>query len=341
MKNLNEYIRFKFNTNNSTYTASDTITGTITIQALKDFSFDSFSVSLNKRIKGQLSTPDKRSYGNTFLENDQHWKAGKTYEYDIEIQIPEDAFSYSGENLEIIWSIELELDPNDETTSMLRKEFLTSIEFHNLFKSFRNFKHEYYINIKSIEREYKILPEINSLENDNRIHILLGLAILIGSACFFKFSESGFPFGFILAGIGLYILYKNIYHAISVGKLGELKYCSETINENNFKLKLIIPKNHRSIKNLNYYCSIIEKVTDNRGTTTKTHTETIHKSTENNLKQTIKKENELIVPYPNNKNLPITLNILDAQIIWNVSLQLEFKNGTVYTQELPINITKN
>ena len=340
MKNLHEYIRFEFTSNNNTYKASEFITGTMTIQALKDFSFDLFNVKLNKRVKGQLSTPKAESFNLTNIASYSNWKAGQVYEYHIEFQIPENAFSYIGENVEIIWAIEFELDPDDETSSTLRKDFLKNVEFHSLFKSFRNFKHEYYINIIPKETNYEIVHEKKTLDNDKRIYILLGLALLIIAWYVFKFAEQGFFISLILTGIGVYVLYKNIHHSISIGKLGKLVYITNKYDEEYFSLKLRISKKQRSIKSLNYYCSITEQVTDDRGTSSTTRTETIYKSPYSLYKQAIKRDNEFIVPFPINKTLPHEINIPKVEIIWNVSLKIEFNNGTSYTQDLPINISK-
>ncbi|MFD0962648.1 hypothetical protein [Pseudofulvibacter geojedonensis] len=340
MKNLHEYIKFEFIPNNTTYKASEFIIGTITIQALKDFSVDAFGVYLKKRIKGQLSTPPNQSFSITNIIHENIWRAGQIYEYNIEILIPENAYSYSGENVEVLWAIVFELDPSSETSSTLRKDFLKNVEFHSLFKSFSNFKHEYYINILPKEDNYEIIPIKNSLANNNKMFIILGVIILIIATCIFLFLDNGFFFGLIITGLGGYVLYKNIYHTISIGKLGKITYSTHLHTDDEFMLRLRLSNNQRSIKKLNYYCSITEKVRDDRGTSTTTRSETVYKSPKNTFKQSIKKDNELLIPYPK-KSFPIDIDINDVELIWNVNLDFEFKNDTTYIQKLPIKISKS
>lgn len=287
MKNLHEYIRFEFISNNDTYKASKFITGTMTIQALKDFSFDLFNVKLNKRVKGQLSSPKAESYNITNIASYSNWKAGQVYEYHIEFQIPENAFSYIGENVEVLWAIVFELDPSGDTSSTLRKDFLKNVEFHSLFKSFSNFKHEYYINVLPKEDNYEIIPLKNSLVNDNKMFIILGIIILIIATCIFVFIEDGYVLGLIVSALGTFVLYKNIYHTISIGKLGKLVYSTHIYDEHHFKLKLRIAKKQRSIKSINYYCFLTEQVRDDRGTSTTTRSKIVYKSTNNIYRQII------------------------------------------------------
>ncbi|WP_438426541.1 hypothetical protein [Aquimarina macrocephali] len=322
-------VSYQFLEGNRILQTNESIKTKIYISTLQTIGFYSAYFRLQYDIKGKLNV------GSEFpksiqLEGQRTWSKDRVYEYEIEFNIPNSPISFSGENLEIVWYLILELKLDDNTKSELRTQLLKNTELLRLIKSYDG---------KIIEKQRVLISNYNSnyeisdfkeiSHHTAYIPILFGIFIIGGTALFYLSGAYGF-FSFIVGGIGISALGYGLYKYISIGILGKVQIKGEPINREHFRVFILPEKNHRKIIGIAIFYTINEEVIDNRGTSSTTYRKQIFQSKRFIINPPFQNHILKEITYPK-KGLPTFFKYNSTRIFWQLHIEFKFRNGTSYT----------
>lgn len=321
-------ITYDLDTTSGVISPGSKLGGKIIVEALQNIGFIEVNFSFRYEVRGKINTRKKTVETNT-LSTNKSWSKGKTYEFDVDINVPKLSYSYSGTNLEIIWFITLEIIPNENFKSKIRMDYLKDAKINKLFRSFKGkMIANHPIKIFPNDLVYEVTQEIKTIKNYSGGPISLGIIILSIIALFYAFGIHG-VFSYIFGMIAFFAIGYGIYVNSSIGLLGKVLLGVTPYDKNSFNLDISIEKNSKRIEYIYAFYSIIEEVEDRRGTDRYTLTNTIYTSGKQKFIKPISKNIEVSFEYPK-AFFPSSFEFETEKICWQVHLAIEFNNNTHY-----------
>ncbi|WP_299243921.1 hypothetical protein [uncultured Aquimarina sp.] len=256
---------YQFSNKTGFLIANNTTKAKISIICNQPISFSSVNFHLRYDIKGKLNVGSKTPLS-IQLDNNKNWVKDNTQEYEIEFKTPNTPISFSGENLEIVWYLIVEVIVDDRTKSQIRSQLLRQTKLISLAKTYNGkiiTKHP--IKVRNIDCDYQIVnfEEISY----QRIHIplLFGGFILATDVLLYLSGSYHIIISSIAAILSIGLLGYALYKYITIGLLGEVRLVGEYIDEKKFRICVIPKKNLKTIIGIKLFYTITEEVIDNRG----------------------------------------------------------------------------
>lgn len=112
-----------------------------------------------------------------------------------------------------------------------------------------------------------------------------------------------------------------IFRRITADNLGTMTFHPESVNPKIFLMKLKLDRNRGNIKSITGYYTVVEKVVDDRGTSSSTYYHTIHESPVQS-----RKGSETVYAFEHQcpgDEVPPSRNYGDVSITWKYNLQVE------------------
>ncbi|WP_442265314.1 hypothetical protein ACSIGC_13385 [Tenacibaculum sp. ZS6-P6] len=312
---------------NSILNASINVFGTITsnvydgvlnIHPKEDLIIDHIDGIVYLEARGRMSSVKKQLV--TFKIDDRIvLTKDEAYEIPFSFNLDEDYIeSYTGKNVSISYSCEAKIHVNEEDLEKLDRGVLTRMK--SFFTSDYSTKISGYFNKFNNEEQYKIGESHSDLKLAFNFSSALIIALIIAALYIFFLIGLNFNFhGFhifllvIATAIISYVQFK-----IKKSRIGDISL--KTSNRENGFICYVKPARNFSLNKAKIHYRIVEKVVDNRGTSSTTYTEAIFKSPIKPLKS--RGSSEVEFQFPENKRLA-SMEFEDASIYWEIVI-----NGT-------------
>ncbi|PKH52667.1 hypothetical protein CXF68_19030 [Tenacibaculum sp. Bg11-29] len=221
--------------------------------------------------------------------------------------------SYNGKNVSFSYNLEIQIDVNDNDLERLEKNIFSQIK--SFITSDYTIKISKYFKIENLNINYQVVETETDFNIQTNLIVGLFTLLIFGSTYAYLIPEFN-PF-YIILGIACTILLTYLITKYIGSSLGTISM--KTLkDENAFICKILKTKKFNLIKPSLYYV-IIEKVIDNRGTSSSTYTETIFTSEKKKL-ENFKSSPEIKFLYPNKNGLQ-SYEYKDASILWQMKLE--------------------
>lgn len=302
----------KINVNLKQGTVRDTlpmyedIEGEFVLVPRENIQIESLDYRLVGETKGLISSNGK-SLCFESLANHTELLKGEKYRFPFFIR--NDSFeTYDGSNVNIMAKLELimkiDKDPKEGGGGLFSK-------IKNTLPWGKTFKKAGYLKFRSTHPQFEVRTTpselVNSLSQNTK---LLGIffALLIFILAIFHNYAAQILVGVVIIGFTIAMYFMFAYFV-----LGSIQVFYDQEESNSFKAKIINQKNWNFSKEIFVHYEVREKVTDRRGTTDTSYTETIFSSNEQNIPNP-KGELDLKFDIPN--HLPGSNFFKDLRLFW-------------------------
>jgi len=298
----------------------------VTILPELDMSFEAVNCILSYQVQGKIFT-NTRKVATISIDKDNNWKKNENYTYQTSFELGNLPSSYNGANFQITWWLYLEVDFDNQTKSTIRNTLLKDGSIISALKSFDG-KHENKnaVTLSSSPSIYEISPFSLTYKINPYTHFIIG--------CFISIVYLILLLGEIMKKylwapplIGAGFIGYGIYKIIGIGVLKEVQFSGKPIDDKHFELEITFEKNSKKIDAAIVSYSIIEKVIDNRGTSSTTYKEAIYKSEEKTLLTPISGQLKTTLNYPD-KNIPLDFRRDTIEFYAQIEMKLKFTNHT-------------
>lgn len=224
--------------------------------------------------------------------------------------------SYSGKNVSISYNCEAKIHVNEEDLEKLDRSVFTKVK--SFFTSDYATKVSTYFNKFNKEENYKISREHSDLKLAYNFISLLFTTLIVSVLFLIALLSLKFELHAIhgLIFIASVALVSYIQFEIKKKKIGDISL--KTFNSDEGFICAVKPARNFSLTKAEIYYQIIEKVVDNRGTSSSTYTKTIFKSPIKPLKS--KGSSEVEFQFPENKSWS-SMEFEDASIYWEIVIK--------------------
>lgn len=316
--------------------SGERIQGVVVVYPKMDLGVNHLSVSMVFEIRGQMYAHKKVLYTEKLDTNLRMDKDGEyVYEFDF---ILTKAGTYRGKNASFYYYIKTDIDFDGETDQIARHESFKKMSLGMAIHPEKGSQVKQELLIKSDWLQYIQSPiqanlSMNALSLSNEQGLFLGIlfiASLIG-AIFFKNPLLVLP---ALIGIAAYMIGRHLFFS---KKIGTVQLDLKPINSQQFKANFLFEKEMGSAKKIVSYYKIIEKVVDNRGTSSSTSKHTIFTSSQQ-VEREVSKESNFTYTYPSKRHPP-SITYGDAEIKWELVLEIDFGSGMLGKMTYPLNVS--
>ncbi len=314
-----------FSNQNSTLFPGEVGKGELILKPKIDLEVHLFGYHVAMEGRGQTAVITKLNNETVLIKNVKLLK-GETYRYDVEIVgvLPP---TYAGENISFYWRVETFIELQGKSYDQVRNSLLKKFKLLaaiNPNKKLSTFKSVYF---KAPDTPYSVNSIPLSLNQTGFSPLSIGLVFMI-----FFFLACGlldYP-----ANLGAIILFAIVLlfafvipHYYKARLLDKIEFVANTTENNQLSLNFILPDNRKKISKLKVQYKIVEKVIDDRGTSSYTYHHPIYRSATKE-KRTPQKNTEFIFDFPDkNTNTMVSFQIGDISFYWEVNVIIEFDYG--------------
>ncbi|WP_299617486.1 hypothetical protein [uncultured Tenacibaculum sp.] len=284
----------------------------LTIQPEEELVIDHIDGIVYLEARGRMSSV-KKPLVNFKIENRKVLAKNEIFEIPFSFTLSEDYIeSYDGKNVSISYNCEAKIFVNKEDLEKLDRGVFTRMK--SFFTSDYSTKISGYFT-KIDEGKYKISEHHSELKLAFNFKSLLFTALVIGSIYIAAMLGLKFDFhgGHIFLLIITTVITNYFLFQIKKKQIGDISLT--TSNRENEFVCYVKPARNFSLHKAKMYYQIVEKVVDNRGTSSTTYRETIYKSSIKPVKG--KGSSEIEFEYPFLKNLA-TMEFDDSSIYWEI-----------------------
>ena len=315
------------------------ITGKLTITPLIDFELVAFTCDLNLLLDGSYALQNKTN-GEITIDENITWKKGEQYTYDLELEIPQDFFSYRGNWIRSHCTIEFSIVPDQATIKTIGEKLGKGIVYEWLTQSFPAYTQSYDVTITN-EGHHAIVAQECTLKYEYfDLKFYGGLAIFV--IALIAFLAGGHKFGFVALVGSLFLMKDGLYRKITMSRLGNMSVSTEPENKYQFNLNLAIPNAHL-IGSIYYALSleetVIVKSERHDSNTTQTNKKNLYHDMLKPYEQGLAPNISIPIYYPES-SLPPSINGDREKLEWYITLSIVFTNRLTYQQKVPIQLTK-
>ena len=243
-------------------------------------------------------------------------KLGKAESCEIPFSFNASGFgmnAYVGKNVSFSYSVEIQIDVGNEDVEKLKRSLFSKLK--SFVTADYTIKISEYFKLGNISSRYQVVEE----EVEFGIHlswVLILLTVLFFGCIYFSIMQE-FNSVYIFSGIALSVLIGYLILNYIEKSLGGISM--KTINvSDGFVCKLMDTNKFNLLDTILYY-EIIEKVIDNRGTSTSEYTEVIYSSPKRELTN-IQSSPELKFLYPQRNGLH-SCDYGYASLLWKMKLE--------------------
>ncbi len=229
--------------------------------------------------------------------------------------------SYNGKNVSLSYCLEAQIDLINQDVEKIEQSIFTKVK--SFVTSDNTIKISEYFKIENSNNNYQVVE--SKTDFNIQPNLVIGLFTLLIFGSIYSYLIPEFNPWYIILGIAstillAYLITKYIGNSLGTVSMRTLK------DENAFICKILKTKKFNLIKPSLYYV-IIEKVIDNRGTSSSTYTETLFTSKKKSL-ENFKSSPEIKFLYPKQNGLQ-SYKYRDASILWQMKLEGKYLGLTL------------
>lgn len=296
---------------------TNTYTGVLRIQSEENLTIDTIIGNVILEARGRMS-----SYRNNLLPfiitKKQTIQKNQVYEFPFSFELDYVIDSYKGKNVSFQYKCEAEIHVNEDDLKKLDRSFFTKIGA--FLTSDNSIKIASYFDKRNENKQYKITQQSEKLKLKPSLITIVLSVLFIGLTylSIIKLAEVPYHFSHIFLVLFTIIGVNMILHKSKAKKIGGL-FVDIIPNEHGFTSKINTRK-PLGLTNPKLHYRVIEKVVDDRGTSTSTYNEQIFKSPVHRLSKT--RSQSIDFEFPSIKNVH-TLTHGDVSFYWELVLEGE------------------
>lgn len=287
--------------------------GILQIKATENLQIDRIEAVIYFEVRGKLASTKEEIDSFTICTH-------KMLEKEVVEEIPisfelsgDNLPTYKGTNANFSYKIEVNIEVNEVDIDKMERTFFSKVK--SLITADNSFKKGVYFSVKDVKSEYKV-KEVK-VNFSLQFNVVIGLltALFIGAiyAYFIPELEGVFIFfGIVLIVASIFIVTKIVEQSLGIITM-------QTLNdEDAFLCKIHKPRNFNVTQKKLYY-HIIEKVLDNRGTSSSTYTQILYRSPFKEVKN-LKQVPIVKFDFPEREGLH-SFEYGDVSILWRMYLE--------------------
>ncbi len=318
---MKDVLNIQFDKINQRYLIGEKIEGEILLSSDEDIDFQEFGINIIAESRGKVGTHSiilkkQQVFTNKLILKNEDYSFPFSFRNNkIE--------SYFGKNFSLVFKI--------ETYGVLSKKIVNDplkpfINPFNLIDVNKQWKESLYIVFYSKNKLYDIKESFINLDNEITHKILFGFILLSLTLTIIIFTSTEYWYFASIPLITFLVL--GFYMLSSINLFGDFKAKLYRNDENSFNIKLFNTKNWNFIEKIELSYQIKEEVLDKRGTTETKYRETIFES---DVKHFLKPIDSIESNFKFPKNKPVSINLIDSSIFWNLKLVITSTFGVKYT----------
>lgn len=298
--------------------------GEIILTPKKNLKIQEFGFELLLEIRGRISV-QKKILQHTILAKNETFLKGEIYRFDFDIKgsFPP---SYQGKNVDFNWSMHTFFKLKQETYSFIRNTLLQNLKLFKAFSPESILATSRVLYVHFPPEKYHIKSSSLNLKSNEYLILAFFLCLIIIPSGIFFYVNTPNKFLYMVLAIILlcFIFVPNLIKEYIVGKIfSEVT----TLTNQQFLLKLAFEKNNKHITKIEAKYRIVEKVVDDRGTSSSTYKSSIFvskKLTQRNPDKNI----EFTFDFPSeNKNVVPSFYMQNINFYWQMEITTYFDFG--------------
>ncbi len=289
-----------------------TVTGHVSIIVSETITLDKITGYIVLESRGRVSAR-KENVLSFKISDQKKILKDELHEFPFSVEFfDNDIDSYKGKNVTFSYKCEAQVNVNEHDIGKLEKSIFSTIK--SFITSNNSMTVSTYFLVEKPNAVYQI--EEASLYFKLHFNLILPLLILpvIGGIALLLTPKHNWKI--VIVSLALAALFIYAFFKIIENKLGRVSM--KTTQEVDGFLCEIRKTRQFKLTKLKIYYNVIEKVIDNRGTSSTSYTEVLYKSPEQKLSN-FKSRPQFTFNYPNKKGLQST-NYNDASILWQMNL---------------------
>ncbi len=310
--------------------------GIIVITPKENLDVYQFGFQLIMEGRGRTSVITKVASKKTLISNQTLLK-GEEYRLDIEI-IGALPGSYHGKNIKFNWKVKTFIELQDSSYKHLRKELVKGFKLLSAFNPDKFLSKEFDLTIIQSSQPYAVLNQPQSLKSSSWVPWLI---FILGTIIpFFILHKMEHSSTYLIIGSISFLLFIMfvIPHYYKMNIIGQIGFNVENMEEDSFLMSFNFSKNNKRIRKFEVNYIVVEKVVDDRGTSSSTHTHTFYRSGKQEKRHPSKTE-DFIFKFPEYE-VPPSFETGDFQIYWEaeIKIQLDIGLSSNFSQIIETNI---
>lgn len=297
--------------------------GEIIIRPKENLDIYQFGFELIMEGRGRTSVITKVASKKKLLGKKTLLK-GEEYQFDIEI-IGALPGSYYGKNIKFNWKVKTYIALQNSSYQELRKELIKGFKLQSAFNPDKFLSEEFDLTINQSSQPFTVINKPQPLKSSGCFHWVI---FILGTFIpFLILHKQNHPSTFLIAGcisFTIFILF-ILPHYYKKSVIGQIDFNVENMEDDSFLMSFNFTKNNKRIKKVDVHYLVVEKVIDNRGTSSTTHKHTIYKS-ENQQKKHPSKTEDFIFKFPE-KNIPPTFYSRNIKFYWEAKIKIQLDIG--------------
>jgi hypothetical protein len=297
------------------------ISGYLTINSSETIAFDNIKGVVFLEARGRMSSYKKEIFS---LEIKQNTILTKNKSYRIPLTFDSSNFeinSYLGKNVSFSYILEIHIDVNRDDIEKLERNLFSKVK--SFVTSNYTIKTSEYFEIENLNLKYQVAETKTDFTMQPNLIVSIIAFLILGSSCAYIIPE--FSIWYTILGIASVVLLIHLMTKYIKNTLGTISM--ETLKDENSFVCKILKTREFNLMNPYIYYEIIEKVMDNRGTSSSTYTETLYTSEKLKLSD-FKSSPSLKFLFPKRNGLQ-SFECSDASIFWQMKLSGKYMGLTL------------
>ena len=339
MPALNQFISFAFvpNAGSNHVDTGTTLKGKLHVKVHQEIGVNELSYSLKLNSIGTIPLENNQSKKN-ILDKFTTWKKDEELTFDIELKIPKNKFSYSGELFVLKASIEFKTYFNHETVKKINRAHSRYGTLTSLFSLNDGYTKSFPLEINNTGAFTVRETQTTQAFNNELSLFYLGLLLLISTVSIMFLGTFNFFTGLAL-GAGGYLIYRGLKHVQAQWLLGKIQAETTPISNKQFEVVITIPK-MKNVQHLAYNLQLEEKIRYQKGEHIHKTEAVIHQELTQEYSSPQAKQIHWLINYPD-EHLPGTFKDKSANLFWYLPIVITYKNKFNYVYRLPITLIKH
>ena len=181
-----------------------------------------FSFTLLTRFKGKTNSNTK-NFDKVNIASFVSWKKNSTYEYDLDIVLPQDFFYFNGSIFDIECFIKFDIIPSEDCNKKLRKQFIKEFKVGGFIDSWTSYSKQFPMEIEN-NGAFRICKSTYSpFQQFIEFHFIVGGTAFTLCLLYMIF-KSFTLFALVILLISGFFFIKGLHYMLTIHRLGNAKF---------------------------------------------------------------------------------------------------------------------